>query len=273
MPKQIDQIAKLRGWFRPKDDSNFYRTVQDYVNGETDLDAAIAIITQPIDRAISLNNLDKVDLMDLWYSVLHSSKRIPYDNLETHTKLVNLVKALQQHSEPTAIDDQSIYASLSGLSMAEREVYNDGPSHEKSSSRIEVYAWANYNYFLARLASAGIGDQWIFAIWSMRQALEITPDGNASDWYDTYIPAAATWVFGLGEKLYEKEQNLTPKNRNEGNPAKGGDLWKGGSVFSNERYAFWRKRFGEVRELDGLMEETKNVATLAKESMVHTQSS
>jgi hypothetical protein len=264
-PTQIDRIAEIRGWFRPPKDSIFYPAVLDYMNNTADLEATVAKITKPIDEALAQDS-DKDKLDYVWYPVIQAARRTQYTNVDGHSKLVNLVKALKAHPEPSSKQEHPTYKSLSGLSLAVREAYNDMPRHEIGSVPQEIHAWTNFNYFLARLTEDGVFTVYLYVIWSMRQALEMTPE-PLPWWYDAHVPAAAVWALALGKKLQEREEDLTPTDPNQGNPARGGDLWSGGPVFSKERWAFWKKRFGEVAGQEGIDEETKSIAKQSVEAM------
>ena len=57
---QIDQIAEVRGWFRPEEDSAYYPTIQKYLQGEIDLDAVTSQLFEKIDQKIIARKLDDV---------------------------------------------------------------------------------------------------------------------------------------------------------------------------------------------------------------------
>lgn len=272
-PTQIDRIAQALGWFRPAQNSVFYPTVQDYANGAKDLKTTINDITKPIDEASAAGKIDEVDLQDLWNSIFHTVKRIPYRNTESHSKLIELLKTIKKHPEPEPAREEPIYSSLSGFSMASREAYNDSPESESGVSTAEINAWANLNYFLARVTAAEISDMSLYAIFMMREALEQKSEDVSPSHYDAHVPAAAMWVFGLDRKLYEREEDMSPKTPNQGNPARGGALWTGGSEFSKARWTFWKKRFGEVSEDNEVSNETRSVAKEAAEAMRHVETS
>ncbi|PSN63629.1 hypothetical protein BS50DRAFT_576257 [Corynespora cassiicola Philippines] len=269
--QQIDQIAKIRGYFGAPNDktATYHSLVQDYVAGTSDLSTTTQKLFSTIQDANTSQDSKSVFFMNLWYTLLHTAKRTPFRDTPRHTKLVDLAKAIK--------DPQISGASPSDtheLSMWSREVMNDAPGGASGYSAPEIHAWTNVNYFLALLKGAGLAS-YIFDIWAMREALEREhfDDGphdgpnraTAAQKYDAWVPAAAVWVFGEGDKLYGLEEDLTPKSRNQGNPAKGGELWKGGAEYSKERWAFWKKRFGEVGGMGEVSEETRGVA---KEAVV-----
>lgn len=275
-PEQIDRIAEIRGWFKPSGDNAFYRIIQSYLTGEFDLASAIDQITKPIDAEISAKSED-IDTSDLWYSILHSAKRISFRNTEDHQKLVNLVKEFKNHKGPAHEDESDVYSTLANFSMASRETMNDSPGYGAGCFAPEAHAWANLNYFFAYLTKDGVFKAWLYCIWAMRGALEVViqddePNGLETAWttsqkYDAFVPAAAVWVFALGKVLWKKEEDLTPQRQNAGNPAGGGQLWKGKAEFGKSRWAFWKSRFGEIGDMEVVGEETRKIAKEAVESM------
>lgn len=261
---KIDQIAKIRGWFRPQDDSAFYPIVQDYVCGRIDFHEASSKLFTPIDEKISARRLDDVNFLDLWYSIIHSAKRISFRDAHLHDKIVGLVAAFKGHKIPGNEQYNYLYDALTEFSMACREAYNDAPTAHSGFFDAEIDAWANVNFFYARIAAKDLEDLSIFAIWAMRQGCETLQEqddqSTAAQKYDAYIPAAAAWVFGMGAELFNKEVDLTPVDRKQGNPGRGGDLWKGKAEFSKERWAFWKERFADVGKMEDVSDKTRHVA-------------
>jgi len=268
---KIDEIAKIRGWFRPENDSPFYAIVQAYMTEKITLEEAASKLCSPIDEKINAERLDDVNFTDLWYSIIHSARRMYFRETERYQMLVDLVEAFKAHSIPGNEKYNYLYDSLIDFSMACREAYNDQPT-PGSSFDIETTAWANMNFLYALFTGKEIDDcSNPFAIWAMRQALE-TPHSDdeqstAVQKYETYVPAAAVWVFGAFRVLYQKEQDLTPKDDSGGDPARGGDLWKGKSEFSKERWSFWKERFAEIGKMDEVSEATRTVARDAVNAM------
>ncbi|KAF1851739.1 uncharacterized protein K460DRAFT_401756 [Cucurbitaria berberidis CBS 394.84] len=260
----IDQIARIRGWFRPQDDSVYYPVVQDYVNEKIDIKEASSKIFNPIEEKILAKKLDDVNFMDLWYSIIHSARRISFRQSQKHDRVVDLVAAFKNHEMTTNTKYNYLFSSLTDFSMACREAYNDVPEAHDGFFKEEVDAWTSLNFFFARITAKGLGDFAIFSIWAMREALETDYKDNAEatavQQYDAYVPAAATWVLGMGRDLPQQEKDLTPTDPNQGDPARGGELWKGKSEFSKERWMFWKKRFTVVGEMKEVAEETRDVA-------------
>lgn len=269
--QQIDQIATDRKWFRPQEDSNFYPTVQNFVYGKINAEEASAKLFGPIDDAITSERLDDVNFGDLWYSIIHSARRISHHERELHEKVVDLVSAFKHHSVLNNEKYDYLYQSLPDFGMSCREAYNDAPQLDKGFSQIEVDAWANLNFFFSLITARELEDLSLYAIWAMRQALEDVPQDeprhSAAQSYDTYIPAAAVWIIGLGPTLFRLEKDLTPTDRKQGNPARGGELWKGKAEFSKERWALWKERFAAVGKMEEVNDKTKSMGRDAVEHM------
>jgi hypothetical protein len=275
---QIDILMKKRRCFGPALDgeSKFYPIVQDYVNSDVKSEDAAKKLLTPINDAI-LQNRKNLNLLDLWYSIIHSAKRLPFRDTTGLNKLVTLIKAIKSSFPPPTAKDQDIYTCLRDFGMAARETMNDSPGCGSGYLLPEVHAYTNMIYFYALLTVEEVRNFWIYCIWEMRSALETpheddAPDGShhsgtAIQKYNATIPSAAVWIFAAGKQIYEREYDLTPKSKTEGNPGKGGPLWEGKPEFSKQRWALWKKRFGELADMEGLTEEVKGIAKEATEAM------
>ncbi|CAN9457720.1 unnamed protein product [Alternaria sp. RS040] len=275
--EQIDQIAKIRGWFRPKEDSAYYPLIQEFLNEQIDAKEATSRILVPIDEKIKDAKLDDVDFMDLWKSIIHSAKRLTFRNgaQVNHNMLVDLVSAFKEHSIPGNEQYKYLYQEMTDFGMACREALNDSPvAHDGYIDR-EIEAWANMNFFFALVAGKHIHDLSMYALFALREALETPaiddPMSTANQKYDANVPAAAAWILGYGHDLFRMEKDLTPLDRKQGNPGRGGELWKGKAEFSKERWAFWKERFAAIADMEGVSEQTKIDARDAIEGMERSQ--
>lgn len=274
---QIDQVAKVRGWFRPQENSAYYPTIHKYLEGEIDLDTVTSQLFEKIDRQIIARKLDDVYFVDLWYSIIHSAKRVSFHGpeesaeygLDFLAKVTNLLKAFRDHKVKDHEEYNYLYSSLCDFKMACDESFNDTP--EPYASQVEIDAWANVNFFWSHITAEGLLDLSMYAIWTMREALENEQqddvEGTAAQKYNVYVPAAAAWVLGMGRTLYRKEKDLTPTDRRYGNPAKGGELWKGKPEFSKERWALWKERFAVVSKMEEVSDKTRDISKDALQAM------
>ena len=91
--------------------------------------------------------------------------------------------------------------------------------------------------------------------------------GTEEEKYAAMVPAAAAWIFAAGKNMY-MEGDLSPNGEGwAGDPLECGQLWNGASGFSKERWAFWKKRFGDIVVYERLDEGTRKVAREAVAAM------
>ena len=84
------------------------------------------------------------------------------------------------------------------------------------------------------------------------------------------MPLAAIWILLCGHVFFAH-------CRNPGTPPRAGfkdagKNWKGASGFSIERWNFWKKRFGEIKDHDQASEKTKEMAAEGEEAMNRIES-
>jgi hypothetical protein len=280
-PIQIDKVAKIRGWFRPPDNSIWYPHIQAYLGGKADLDETLHKITTPIDEAIATNKLNKdIDWSDLWYSVIHSAKRLSFRDEDSFEKLVSLMKSFKERNVPAQQSGEPAYQGFPDLSMFSREAFNDSPGAGAGYTAPERSAWTSYNYFLARLTQEMLFDSSLFAIWTLNEALERNYSDNDEnrhkpatrvEKFDAFVPAAAAWILGAGKALYEKDEDVDPKHARKETKLEdlkeGERLWPASARFSKERWAFWKSRFDQFSGMEEVEEETRKVASEAVETM------
>lgn len=302
-PEQVDAFAELRGCFGPNRDSSPFATIKSHLAGEINISEAVNRIASSIEelfftaekgRALTSapeavktenksNSHDSLEgeFWDLWYSVAHAAKRLPWETeSDQQEKLLELVKAIKarpnpvspykkeeiEDSWPGALTTTTLWSSLIMIGAAFRETWNDSPGGGSGLQPPEISAWANVNAFVARMVRDDVSNFWIYCIWAMRDGLENQQDDSM---LDALVPAAVAWVMVLGKELYNKEEDLTPKEKNQGNPAMGG-YWYGEKEipgFNRKRWGVWKERFGVIGGLEGVSEETRRLAKMAFEEM------
>ena len=277
---QIDTIMSMRHWFGPKEDDQFYPIVQDYLTNNLDVNDVTRQLLSPIEAAIQANE-NEPSTYSLWYPIIHSAKRLPFRDTTGLAKLVALVKTIKSSPPPPKATEPDMYSELLHFSICARETINDAPGFGSGYLRQEGHAYANMMYFYALLTRDEVYTFWIYCIWTMRPALETPQEDDdpedvvtpvtAVEKYNVHVPAAAVWIFALGKQIYERKENLEPKDPNEGNSGRGGPLWEGRAEFSKERWALWKKRFGEVAEIEGLSAECKAIAKEAAVAMAEIE--
>lgn len=83
-----------------------------------------------------------------------------------------------------------------------------------------------------------------------------------------YVPPAATLILLAGERIYEHCKS--DFNRMDGAPGLIPDdewLWGKGRSYCLGRWAFWKKRFGEIATTQGLLDSVKDLAARAVSEM------
>ena len=136
----------------------------------------------------------------------------------------------------------------------------------------------NFVAFSARLTQSGLADRAEhFSIYYFRAAFEVEPDKRAKAYHkqgpgmDVYVPLAVMWLFLCGNVIFahcRRSSNHPGTGRPRYNDA--GRNWKGGNGFSIDRWNFWKKRIGEIKDHDQASEKTKKVAvTVAGERLMN----
>jgi len=197
------------------------------------------------------------------------------DHVCSHAKLLDLLQAFKTHSIPDNEKYNYLYQEMTDFTMACRSAYNDAPMPHNGFIAAEVAAWANLNFFYARVTQKKIQDLSLYAIFALRTALETPPtddaESTAPQQCDAHVPAAAAWILGYGHDLFRKEQDLSPSDPKQGNPARGGALWKGQAGFNKERWTLWKERFAAIAEMQDVKESTRSVAKDAVEGMERSE--
>ncbi|KAK5703918.1 hypothetical protein LTR97_002931 [Elasticomyces elasticus] len=136
-----------------------------------------------------------------------------------------------------------------------------GPKRTAQAAQI-----LNVNKFCALLMLTDVPrfDYQMFALWTMRQALE-TPMEQATFRHcpEVYVPAAASWILLLGSRIYHWDTEFE-HGPTIGAPGRGDALWPGKHGFCEERWTLWRIRFDEFASMGpGIGEEVKLSASKA----------
>lgn len=113
-----------------------------------------------------------------------------------------------------------------------------------------------------------------YAQWELSEALEVPTDRiEQVRRTEMYVPAAAQWILLAGECIW---RFCKEKLGNDGEMVEprwiggydGGELmWIGEPGFKVERWAFWKKRFGEIGRLERVEEDDRRLAKEAEEAM------
>ena len=162
----------------------------------------------------------------------------------------------------TAIKARSPNGELANLGMTMRKRWNEAPPAMATSQ------WSNLNAFAARITAAQIHDFSLFALWTLRDSLEmprartlretsggeVPPKTTADAPLDELLPAAVEWLEQCGHVLFSLSQQDRPSapGPDQPDPTWLGKLCRDAGVtqtnFNSARWKFWRKRLQEVSE-------------------------
>lgn len=226
-------------------------------------------------------------LWELWYSVLHAAKRIPWNEEPGQHKLLDLVNALKGRPDPPPPAGQtvalkkdwiwesgSVWSSLLMLGPSAREVWNDSCGCGSGWLVPEQNAWINVNAFVARLTASGTADFFTYGIWALREALEEKPGTTQGSHRRAptltrqrlHLTVAAVWILIAGDSMYRQyvsdvggsevlEVNVD-KRENE-------LPWYESNETNVSRWDFWRRRFEKESANSKLPDEVRELAARA----------
>ncbi|KAK0243770.1 hypothetical protein EDD85DRAFT_760496 [Armillaria nabsnona] len=217
-------------------------------------------------------------LWDLWSTINDKAERTKSDDDIVHGNLVELVDVIKHLASPkndagekSKCWEMTLWEHLPIFGANMRESWNFFDAEEDTERAPKRERWVNLNAFVARLTAARVYDFELYAIWQLRDALEepIEESGEevTGSSFDAKIPAAVQWILYCGELIYTSKREYEHGPR-VGDPAKGGELWKGDKRgFCEERWDFWKNRFAELQHYEKLLPETRALAGKAIQVM------
>jgi hypothetical protein len=273
-----------RGFHSPEKALELWGPEEDYSEPEEELDPSKSTEAQ---------------LWQLWFSILHAAKRIPFADKAQQEKLVDLVKAFKARPNPPLPEPMTIplkrswiwqsdklWTDLSVLGISVSETFNDVCGCGAGWLWPEQRACENLFAFMARLTSNGIDLSRIGV--SCVDALERTPSPGyrpfpappISEILSYDVTCAALWTIMAGKEVYsgypntrdERDiqvvdriiglrDNKLPWNRSL-------KKYKGRARWETARKEFTRRRFEEESRNNDLSSEVRELAAKAAQAMV-----
>jgi hypothetical protein len=147
--------------------------------------------------------------------------------------------------------------------------FTPGPWRLDDNKPMSGSAWTNLNAFAAKLyAQTPLDCLGLIGLQSLLEALE--KDIPPKD-LDNVVPAAACWVLSAGKDLLHNsevyESSIEDMNHSECLGDHRGDLYNGAKGFSDERWSFWKDRFGNLSKRSELSPNTRLFASQARDEM------
>lgn len=147
------------------------------------------------------------------------------------------------------------------------------PQHQRNAKTSTAQeksdeACVNINAFFARVTAAGIDDFGLYAIWTLREALEDPAAGDiAEQTSPELLKAASVWFVYASDILLK----ATKEGRQfDGKMAKPGaslkdSEWRG---FRQDRWNTWKERVSSLNDAD-LPDDTKELINQAVDVLIH----
>ncbi|KAI7187126.1 hypothetical protein KC363_g6192 [Hortaea werneckii] len=222
----------------------------------------------------------------IWSTVIICAKEKPdhiQQLVDVLVKIAQLPDAVDEHGSPLTLYGMQIWHRMPTLSWDLNESEYNGfhiptdeqrqllPSAQRHVSSSElIRQLADLNILVAMLTKTRLRafDFSLFALWTMRAALEIPADKARPDQpLEAWIPAAAAWISVTGDQVFSWDHEY-PSGPLEGAPGKGGPLWQGKHGFCHERWQLWRSRFKYLGTQDQTLDaETRKIAKEAADRM------
>lgn len=196
------------------------------------------------------------ELWDLYYTILHASKKIPWGDTGAQQKLVDLLAAIKARPNPQRPANMTIalkrywvyfygelWSDLAMLGAANTESWNDFPGCGAGWEAPEVNAWVNVNAFVARLTVQEVRNVGIYGSWALHDALE--KEIEAEDGQNCPLPTkvykaealfkvAAVWIHLAGQYMYDR---LVPESEGQEDPDE--------RFWTRSQWDKWQRRFEE----------------------------
>lgn len=200
------------------------------------------------------------ELWNLYYTILHASKKVPWTDSVAQQKLVDLLAAIKARPNPqrpanmtVALKRNWIYqwgelwSNLILLGPSGRETWNDSPGCGAGWEAPEVSAWVNVNAFVARLTVQEVHNFGIYGSWALREALEEKIEVHAGHHCpppsrihkaEVLFKVAAVWVCLAGRYMYDRLLRSDSASRERSDS----QFW------TCSQWDRWRRRFEEEAE-------------------------
>ncbi|KAM0718910.1 hypothetical protein Q7P37_005982 [Cladosporium fusiforme] len=210
-----------------------------------------------------------------WKAVIAAATQTPHDSAGRQ-KLADFVLELQNrpvlesNGNTCKVWDAVVWKDLPIFGPSMREAWNSAAT--ESSPTSARTAWLNLNAFTATLVATTHSrnnptppgsDFSLYAIWTIRMALEDSGDESEQKLDQTARQAAAAWFAYAAPALWDlscQGKEFEGKIAKQGMAMQGKE-WRG---FGKDRWAVWEERLGRCAE-EGLVAKAKEAIKAAKE--------
>ncbi|CAG7557397.1 unnamed protein product [Fusarium equiseti] len=208
-------------------------------------------IAGPCINAVEKNEDDSKiedELDALWSSILTAAEQTPHDRQDKLVQIVQAIKGLSPASEKakkiSVWGEEKRWDELPMFGGKAREQLDI--AQEKSDE-----ACVNINAFFARVTAATIDDFTLYAIWTLREALEDPATGDiAKQTSPKLLKAASVWFVYASDilsKATKEGKKFDGKMAKPGASLKDGAEWRG---FCQDRWNTWQERLSSLENAD-----------------------
>ncbi|KAM5350771.1 hypothetical protein ACJ41O_007276 [Fusarium nematophilum] len=187
------------------------------------------------------------ELDGLWSAILTAAEQTPHDQ---QNRLVDVMRAIKDMPQPVHESDKKLevwdeeqrWDQLPMFGAKAREQLDI--AQEKSGQ-----AYVNLNAFFARLTAAGVDDFGLFAIWTLREALEDPAQDDIAKTSPELLKAAAVWLIYAAEILAEASKQTKQFDGKIARPGASLSMFKddpGWKGFCQERWNVWKTRLAST---------------------------
>ncbi|KAF9762631.1 hypothetical protein IL306_003355 [Fusarium sp. DS 682] len=200
----------------------------------------------------------------LWSSVLSAAEQTPHDKQGKLVETLHAIKSIPQPAQKIEVwGEEKRWDELPMFGGKAREQLDI--AQEKSDE-----AFVNINGFFARVTAAGVDDLSLFAIWTLREALEDpAADKIAQQTSPKLLKASSVWFIYATAAIANASKD---GKQFDGKVAKPGASlaefkdeagWRG---FNNDRWKIWQDRLSNLKEAD-IPQDSKSFINQALESL------
>ncbi|KAF5591167.1 heterokaryon incompatibility protein het-E-1 [Fusarium subglutinans] len=186
----------------------------------------------------------------LWSSVLSAAEQTPHDKQGKLVETLHAIKSLRPSAETAkkvvVWGEEKRWDELPMFGGKAREQLDI--AKEKSDE-----AFVNITGFFARATAAGVDDLSLFAIWTLREALEDPAADKISEASPKLLKSSSVWFIYAADALAKASKD---GKQFDGKVAKPGASlaefkdeagWRG---FNSDRWKVWLDRFSTLKEAD-----------------------
>ncbi|RGP78800.1 hypothetical protein FLONG3_2998 [Fusarium longipes] len=213
-------------------------------------DAAQNVASPCINAIEKSEDASKIEheLNALWSAILTAAEQTPHDRQDKLVQVMHAIKELSPSGDKAkkfvVWDQETRWDELPLFGAAARERLDT--AQESSDD-----ACVNINAFFARVNAAGISDFTLYAIWTLREALEDpAADQIAQQTSSKLLKAASVWFIYAADSLKsatKEGKKFDGKMAKPGVSLKDQAEWRG---FCEDRWKTWQDRLASVKNAD-----------------------